>query len=40
MAAMAMTPAVSVSSQRKVIEGLKSEDSGLFFGHEGKHMPW
>ena len=40
MAARAMEPAVSVRQQLKVIEELKPEDSGLFFGHKREKYPW
>ena len=40
MDARAMKPPVSVKQQRKVIEELKPEDSGLFFGHQGEQYPW
>jgi NAD(P)-dependent dehydrogenase (short-subunit alcohol dehydrogenase family) len=35
-----LTPEESVSGMRKVIEGLKPEDSGKFWTHDGKKMPW
>ena len=38
--AKAMRTPVSVKQQRKVIEELKPEDSGLFFGHQGEKYPW
>ena len=38
--ALAMRPPVSVKQQRKVIEELKPEDSGLFFGYQGEKYPW
>ena len=38
--ARAMTPPFSVKQQRKVIEELKPEDSGLYFGHQGEKYPW
>ena len=40
MDARAMKPPVSVKQQRKVIEELKPEDSGLFYGHQGEKYPW
>ena len=30
----------SIASMRRVIAGLKPKDSGKFFGHDGKPVPW
>jgi NAD(P)-dependent dehydrogenase (short-subunit alcohol dehydrogenase family) len=35
-----LTPEVSVTGLRKVIDKLKSTDSGRFFSHDGKEIPW
>jgi NAD(P)-dependent dehydrogenase (short-subunit alcohol dehydrogenase family) len=35
-----LTPEVSVTGLRKVIDQLKSTDSGRFLSHDGKEIPW
>jgi len=35
-----LTPEVSVTGLRKVIDKLKSADSGRFLSHDGKEIPW
>ncbi len=35
-----LTPEVSVTGLRRVIDKLKSTDSGRFFSHDGKEIPW
>jgi NAD(P)-dependent dehydrogenase (short-subunit alcohol dehydrogenase family) len=35
-----LSPEASVAGLRRVIAGLKPEDSGKFFSHEGKPIPW
>ena len=35
-----LTPEVSVKGLRKVISGLKKNDSGKFFSHDGAEIPW
>ena len=35
-----LTPEVSVRGLRKVIQHLKSKDSGRFFSHDGAEIPW
>ena len=35
-----LTPEVSVRGLRKVIAGLKRDDSGRFFSHDGSAIPW
>jgi len=35
-----LTPETSVQGLRKVIAGLKSDDSGRFFSHDGSSIPW
>lgn len=35
-----LTPEVSVSGLRKVIDKLKSTDSGRFLSHDGAEIPW
>ena len=35
-----LSPEASVSGLRRVIAGLKPEDSGRFFSHEGSSIPW
>jgi len=35
-----LTPEVSVRGLRKVLAGLRSEDSGKFFSHDGSQIPW
>ena len=34
------TPEVSVRGLRKVLGGLRREDSGKFFSHDGSQIPW
>ncbi len=35
-----LAPEVSVAGLRKVIQGLKADDSGGFFSHDGSGIPW
>ena len=35
-----LTPEASVSGLRRVIGGLRREDSGRFFAHDGSTIPW
>jgi len=35
-----LTPEVSVGGLRKVLAGLRQEDSGKFFSHDGSQIPW
>jgi len=35
-----LTPEQSVSGMRKVLDGLKPEDSGKFWSHDGTNVPW
>lgn len=35
-----LTPAESGAGIRKVIEGLRPEDSGKFWSHDGSNLPW
>jgi len=35
-----LAPEVSVSGLRKVLNGLRHEDSGKFFSHDGSKIPW
>ena len=35
-----LTPETSVRGLRKVLAGLKREDSGRFFSHDGSQIPW
>jgi NAD(P)-dependent dehydrogenase (short-subunit alcohol dehydrogenase family) len=35
-----LTPEASVRGLRKVLAGLRSEDSGKFFSHDGSQIPW
>ena len=35
-----LTPETSVRGLRKVLGGLKREDSGKFFSHDGSQIPW
>ena len=35
-----LEPSDSITSLRKVIAKLKPKDSGKFFSHEGKPIPW
>jgi NAD(P)-dependent dehydrogenase (short-subunit alcohol dehydrogenase family) len=35
-----LTPEVSVRGLRKVLAGLRPEDSGKFFSHDGSQIPW
>ena len=35
-----LSPEQSVSGMRKVIDGLKPEDSGKFWSHDGTNVPW
>ena len=35
-----LTPEVSVRGLRKVLAGLRREDSGKFFSHDGSQIPW
>ncbi len=35
-----LTPEQSISGMKKVIDSLKAEDSGKFWNHEGKIVPW
>ena len=35
-----LTPEVSVRGLRKVLSGLRREDSGKFFSHDGSQIPW
>jgi NAD(P)-dependent dehydrogenase (short-subunit alcohol dehydrogenase family) len=35
-----LTPEVSVRGLRKVLDGLRREDSGKFFSHDGSQIPW
>jgi NAD(P)-dependent dehydrogenase (short-subunit alcohol dehydrogenase family) len=35
-----LTPETSVKGLRRVIAGLKSDDSGRFFSHDGSSIPW
>jgi hypothetical protein len=35
-----LIPEVSVSGLRKVIDKLKSTDSGRFLSHDGAEIPW
>jgi NAD(P)-dependent dehydrogenase (short-subunit alcohol dehydrogenase family) len=35
-----LTPEASVSGLRRVVAGLRSEDSGGFFAHDGSVIPW
>jgi NAD(P)-dependent dehydrogenase (short-subunit alcohol dehydrogenase family) len=35
-----LTPEVSVRGLRKVLGGLRREDSGKFFSHDGSQIPW
>ena len=35
-----LTPEVSVRGLRKVLAGLRREDSGRFFSHDGSQIPW
>jgi len=35
-----LTPETSVRGLRKVLAGLKREDSGKFFSHDGSQIPW
>jgi hypothetical protein len=35
-----LTPETSVKGLRQVIAGLKSDDSGRFFSHDGSSIPW
>jgi len=35
-----LTPEVSVRGLRKVLGGLRPEDSGKFFSHDGSQIPW
>jgi NAD(P)-dependent dehydrogenase (short-subunit alcohol dehydrogenase family) len=35
-----LTPEVSVRGLRKVLAGLRREDSGSFFSHDGSQIPW
>ena len=35
-----LTPEVSVRGLRKVLAGLRREDSGKFFSHDGSPIPW
>ena len=35
-----LTPAESIGGMISVINGLTAEDSGVFFNHDGEHLPW
>ena len=35
-----LAPETSVAGLRKVLAGLKAEDSGRFFSHDGSSIPW
>lgn len=35
-----LTPEASVGGLRRVLAGLRSEDSGKFLSHEGREIPW
>jgi len=35
-----LTPEVSVRGLKKVLQSLKSKDSGKFFSHDGAEIPW
>lgn len=35
-----LTPEASVRGLRKVVAGLRREDSGKFFSHDGSQIPW
>ena len=35
-----ITPSVSISGMRKVVEGLTREDSGRFLVYDGSELPW
>jgi NAD(P)-dependent dehydrogenase (short-subunit alcohol dehydrogenase family) len=35
-----LTPEASVNGLRKVLGGLRREDSGKFFSHDGSQIPW
>lgn len=35
-----LTPEQSIGGMRKVIDGLKPQDSGKFFKHDGSTVPW
>lgn len=35
-----VTPEQSISGMRRVIEGLRQEDSGEFFDYQGQRVPW
>lgn len=35
-----LSPEQSIAGMRKVIAGLKPEDSGRFFNHDGRQYPW
>lgn len=35
-----LTPEQSISGMKKVIDGLKADDSGKFWNHEGQIVPW
>jgi NAD(P)-dependent dehydrogenase (short-subunit alcohol dehydrogenase family) len=35
-----LAPEVSVRGLRKVLAGLRPEDSGKFFSHDGSQIPW
>lgn len=35
-----LTPEASVGGLRKVLAGLRPEDSGKFFSHDGSQIPW
>jgi NAD(P)-dependent dehydrogenase (short-subunit alcohol dehydrogenase family) len=39
-AAAPLAPEVSVSGLRKVIAGLRPQDSGKFLSHDGSPIPW
>jgi hypothetical protein len=35
-----LTPAESVTALRRLIAGLKPQDTGRFFNYDGKPYPW
>src|SRR6185436_18119114 len=35
-----LTPEQSISGMRKVIDGLKPDDTGKFLSHDGSNVPW
>lgn len=35
-----LTPEQSITGMRKVIDGLKPDDTGTFWNHEGTNLPW